>query len=68
MCPAHGRERSPPAIAPERIPISPRRRRLGMRPAQGEDLAAGCAKRADRSGVTRRGVGSLLTSDAERSG
>lgn len=68
MCPAHGRKRFPPAISPERIPISTRCRDVGMRPAQGEDLAAGCAKRADRSGSTRRGVGSLLTSDAERSG
>ena len=68
MCPAHGRERSPPAIAPERIPISNRCRDVGMRSAQGEDLAAGCAKRADRSGVIRYGVGSLQTSDAERSG
>ena len=37
---------------------------VGMRPAQGEDLAARGAKRADRSGVIWYGVGSLLTSGA----
>ena len=41
---------------------------VGMRSAQGEDLAARGAKRADRSGATWYGVGSLLTSGAERSG
>ena len=41
---------------------------VGMPPAQGEDLAATGAKRADRSGATWYGVGSLLTSGAKRSG
>ena len=73
MCPAHGRERSPPAIALERIQLGLAPATSGMRPVQGKDLvtsdlAARCAPRADRSGSTRRSIRSLLTSDAERSG